>query len=96
MDILIDGDILQFSLSGDSHLDFNLSPDESLSFDVSTPTYMDADIYTGQTEVSPDFVGVTLETSHKLLTDDIMVKPIRVESVSNIEGGRTVYIGGII
>lgn len=95
MDIRIDGDILQFSLSGDSHLDFNLSPDESLSFDVSTPTYMDADIYTGQTEVSPDFVGTTLETARKLLTDDIVVKPIQVESVSNLSGGRTVYIGGI-
>lgn len=95
MDIRIDGDILQFSLSGDSHLDFNISPDESLTFDVSTPTYVETDIYTGQTEVNPDFVGVTLETSRKLLTDDIVVKPIQVESVSNLSGGRTVYIGGI-
>ncbi len=95
MDIRIDGDILQFSLSGDSHLDFNLSPDESLTFDVSTPTHVETDIYTGQTEVNPDFVGTTLETAHKLLTDDIVVKPIQVESVSNLSGGRTVYIGGI-
>ena len=95
MDIQIDGDILSFSLSGGSHLDFNLSPDESLSFDVSTPTYVDTDIYTGQTEVNPDFVGVILETTRKLLTDDIVVKPIQVESVSNLSGGRTVYIGGI-
>lgn len=95
MDIQIDGDILSFRLSGDSHLDFNLSPDESLTFDVSTPTHVETDIYTGQTEVNPDFVGVTLETARKLLTDDIIVKPIQVESVSNLSGGRTVYIGGI-
>ena len=53
-------------------------------------------VYEGQTRVEPDFNGVTLETDHKYLLDDITVNPIQVESVSNIEGGRTVYIGGII
>lgn len=56
----------------------------------------DVDVYEGQTQVEPDFDGVTLETDHKYLLSDITVKPIQVEVVSNTSGGKTVYIGGII
>lgn len=53
-------------------------------------------IYDGDTEIKPDFVGKVLQTAQKKLLSDITVNPIQVESVSNIHGGRTVYIGGII
>lgn len=56
----------------------------------------EVDVYEGRTRVEPDFDGVTLETDHKYLLDDITVNPIQVESVSNLSGGKTVYIGGII
>lgn len=56
----------------------------------------DLPTYTGVTEVDPDFDGVTLHTANKVLVNNITVNPIKVESVSNLSGGRTVYIGGII
>ena len=56
----------------------------------------DLPTYTGATEVDPDFDGVTLQTANKVLVNNITVNPIKVESVSNLSGGRTVYIGGII
>lgn len=54
------------------------------------------DVYDGQTRVEPNFDGVTLETNHKYLLNDIIVNPIQVQSVSNLSGGKTIYIGGII
>lgn len=56
----------------------------------------DLPTYTGVTEVDPDFDGVTLQTANKVLVNNITVNPIKVEYVSNLSGGRTVYIGGII
>lgn len=52
--------------------------------------------YTGEYIIDPDFDGQVLQTRQKYMTDNVTVNPIQVESVSNIEGGRTVYIGGII
>jgi len=41
-------------------------------------------------------VGLTLNTAHKVVNKDITINPIQVETVSNMSGGSTVYIGGII
>ena len=87
---------LTFSLSGDSSLNFELNNTTgSLGVELVAPVILDADTYTGETIVTPDFNGTTLETAHKLVTDDITVNPIQVENVSNLSGGITVYIGGI-
>lgn len=59
------------------------------------PTYVDVDLYSGDYDVSPDFTGKTLDTANKTLTDNITVKPIEVQTMSNSSGGLTVYIGGI-
>lgn len=66
--------------------------------DLAIPQYVDTgvDDYDGEYNINPNFTGTTLETKNKRLKENISVKPIQVESVSNIEGGRTVYIGGII
>ena len=56
----------------------------------------DSNPYTGSYTIDPDFDGQVLQTRQKYMTDNVTVNPIQVESVSNIEGGRTVYIGGII
>ena len=50
--------------------------------------------YIGEYEVDPDFVGVMLDTSDKMMLDDVTVHPIEVETVSNPAGGNTVFIGG--
>lgn len=52
--------------------------------------------YTGEYTVDPDFAGKTIETAHKLMTDNVQVKPIMVSRTRNQSGGNTVYIGGII
>ena len=49
--------------------------------------------YDGSYEVFPRKVDQTLNTSDKLLTDDIKVDAIRYSEVSNPEGGVTINIG---
>lgn len=78
------------------NISMNLSPIPQITGELTMPTYIDADMYDGAYEVDPDFDGVVLPTASKTLTRNISVNPIQVESVSNLSGGRTVYIGGII
>lgn len=94
--ILTGGEPMIFGLSGDSSLEVALDSGGEIHVDLTTPTYLDTDVYEEEFEVSPDFEGTTLETAHKFLTNDIVVHPIQVEKVSNLSGGVTVYIGGII
>jgi len=63
---------------------------------VTKVTEYDAPTYTGETVVDPDFVGKVLQTAGKVLTQNVTIKPIEVQTVSNLSGGNTVYIGGII
>ena len=49
--------------------------------------------YTGPYEVYPRKVEQTLETSDKLLTDDITIDAINYSEVDNVVGGKTVNIG---
>ena len=56
----------------------------------------EANPYTGDYTVDPDFDGQVLQTRQKYMRDNVTITPIQVESVSNPTGGRTVYIGGII
>lgn len=83
-EIVIDGEVnLDIPIDG--------TPDKVIKV-----TDYDAPVYTGETTVNPDFTGTVLQTAQKIVTNNITVNPIQVESVSNIQGGRTVYIGGII
>ena len=84
------------SLSTTGQITGSLSSVSNIVGELTIPQRIDADVYDGEYDVYPDFIGTTLETKNKTLKDDISVKPIQVESVSNLEGGRTVYIGGII
>lgn len=88
--------IIYGSLSAMGHITGSLSSVSTIVGDLTIPSYVETDVYDGAYDVYPDFYGTTLETKNKTLKNDISVKPIQVESVSNIEGGRTVYIGGII
>lgn len=56
----------------------------------------DYNFYEGEYEVRPSFDRQSLETTDKILTDDVVVTPIQVQRTSNPQGGTTIYIGGII
>lgn len=73
-----------------------LSSPSVISGGLLIPTYVDVDLYEGDYIVSPDFDGRILPTTNKTLSQDVTVKPIEVQVVSNTAGGKTVYIGGII
>ncbi len=79
----------------DGELSLNIPLDGTPDKVIKVTDY-DAPVYTGETTVNPDFNGTVLQTAQKIVTNNITVNPIQVESVSNIQGGRTVYIGGII
>ena len=64
--------------------------------DVIVVAEHDLPTYTGPTVINPDFVGASLPTMNKVLAQNITIKPIEVQTVSNLAGGKTVYIGGII
>ena len=49
--------------------------------------------YSGPYEVIPRKVDQTLETSDKLLTDDVTINAINYSQVDNPSGGLTVNIG---
>ena len=69
-----------------------------LDTDVSlvVPGTPEGDIYEGPYIVNPAFRRITLSTKNKILTENINVTPIDVQRVSNLSGGKTVYIGGVI
>lgn len=59
---------------------------------IKVPT---GDPYEGEYNVMPSFKDQVLETSQKLMKDDVTVYAIQVSKVGNLSGGNTVYIGGI-
>lgn len=64
---------------------------------VSTPiSHSDIPTYDGAYEITPEWYAQTLATRNKQMTDDVTVKSIQLEMVSNLSGGKTAYIGGII
>ena len=88
-------DTISGTLSVIGTLSGSLSPPVAIHGELNVPIYIDVDLYSGDYDVSPDFTGKTLDTANKTLTDNIMVKPIEVQTMSNSSGGLTVYIGGI-
>ena len=52
------------------------------------------DAYTGTYTIIPNFDEQNLDTSGKLMIDDVSVQAIPVSYTSNLSGGNTVYIGG--
>ena len=92
--VVLDGE-LSVNLRLDGELSVNLYMDGTPDKVIRVMDY-DAPVYTGETTVNPDFIGKVLQTAQKTVISNITVNPIQVESVSNIQGGRTAYIGGII
>lgn len=91
--VVIDGEVsLLNRIDGELNLKAEIYGDVG---EVIVVTEHDLPAYTGQTIVNPDFVDIILPTANKVLAQNITVKPIEVQMVSNLSGGKTVYIGGI-
>lgn len=54
----------------------------------------DREHYMGNYDVVPGREATVLETAAKVMDDDVTVHPIPYFQVSNLSGGKTVYIGG--
>lgn len=61
---------------------------------VVVPVYKDVTLYEGDYEVTPRVDEQTLSTADKLMSADVTIKQIPYAEVSNIQGGKTVTIGG--
>lgn len=83
-------------LSPKGNMTGQLSEKAQMTGFLTIPETVCSDAYDGEYVVDPDFIGKTLETSGKLMRDDVTVNPILVSKTINISGGNTVYIGGTI
>ena len=92
--VVIDGEVSLLNQI-DGELSLNAEYDGEIGKVIVVAEH-DLPTYTGPTVINPDFVGTSLPTKNKVLAQNITIKPIEVQSVSNLAGGKTVYIGGII
>jgi hypothetical protein len=92
--VVIDGEVSLLNQI-DGELSLNAEYEGEIG-DVIVVAEHDLPTYTGPTVINPDFVGTSLPTKNKVLAQNITIKPIEVQTVSNLAGGKTVYIGGII
>lgn len=77
-------------------IDIDLSTDTSvkIDFDVGIQYGEGGRLpdYTGSYEITPKLVDQTLPTKDKSMTDDVVVKEVPVDRVSNPSGGKTCII----
>lgn len=89
---------ISFSIEEDEAIEFDL-------FDVDDLDYADDEYikqlaseypdYEGQYEVTPDMDGEQLETSNRLLRNNVVVNPIPYSKVTNPSGGYTAIIAPV-
>ena len=73
-----------------------ISGESTLSGTLSVATGQDYDIYSGEYEIIPDVEDEqTLETAHKLLTDNIVVAKVPYFETSNAFGPKNPEFPGI-
>ena len=83
------------ALSPVAGLTGTLSPPRGLTGRLTIPRALDAEYYTGEYEVTPQARSdVILDTSGKLMTDDVTVFEIPYYETTNPAGGYTAIIGG--
>lgn len=88
--------VLKGTLSGEQYLKGKIQAGGSLKGKFSFASGCGHEPYDGDYVVDPKFATQVLETENKLLLENVEVNPIEVSRVSNLSGGTTVYIGGII
>ena len=90
---------LEVLLDDEYDVELDISTDSELQLEVwgeFVREHTDYPDYTGEYVVTPSFDSQTLQTTGKIMRDDVSVEPITVSRTSNLAGGNTVYIGGII
>lgn len=84
------------TLTGGAGLTGALAGERTVSGALTIPAAAAVPAYDGAYTVAPAFGGGTvLATAGKRMTDDVTVEAIALCRVSNLSGGKTVYIGGI-
>lgn len=90
---------IETSLSGkiifSSDLRGSLSANENI-LGAKASISTDHDLYSGAYDVTPEIEEQTLNTSDKLMLDDVKIRAIPYYSVSNKYNGETIIIGGNI
>ena len=72
---------------------------DEVDFEIDTvinAAHVVGDVYDGSYTVTPAFSEQWLETKDKIMVDDVTIEPIMVSRTTNLSGGTTIYIGGII
>lgn len=87
--------VLSGSLTQETYLNAKISPVGNLTGTLSMFSG-EYQTYSGPYSAVPSFEDQVLNTSNKVLYDDINISRIAVHEVSNLSGGITVYIGGDI
>ena len=84
---------VSFSILENSDINFGVEEEREIDFDTEN---FNGVPYTGSYTVRPNFTQQSLETRNKILMENVNITPIEVQRVSNLSGGKTVYIGGEI
>lgn len=93
--VLTQENVLSGTLQGGQMLKGTISPSaQRLTGSLALAYALNADVYTGDYEVTPQTVGQELFTKQKFMADDVTVHAIPYYEVGNNSGGSTVYIGG--
>lgn len=87
--------MIRLTVGQDGLVPLTITPTEPLELTISEgcggPGYPH---YKGPYQVVPSVASTVLETTDKVLDDDVTVHPIPFFRVSNPAGGSTCYIGG--
>lgn len=88
----ITGDTIIGRLTTETNITGILTTNSQLTGNVINGEGISRSYYSDSYEVAPQTSSQTLETSNKIMTDDITIKPIPYREVHN-QYGDTVYIG---
>lgn len=84
---------LSGTLTGSGHLSGFLGATRSLSGTLTIPSAVGVEPYTGAYEVTPKaWDAQTLETAHKLMSNNVTVFKVPYYEISNLFDGKTAYI----
>ena len=92
--------IVSFSVEDPRALSFSVeeSSDKPVSFEVDgklIAEYNDTEPYDGNYVITPSFESQSFDTTNKRMTQMFTVNPISINRITNLAGGKTVFIGEI-
>lgn len=84
---------MEATLSAVEGLSASLSGTGDLTGYLTIPPYVSGATYEGPYTVQPKWHDQVLDTANKVMTADVEVESIYINSAENLSGGNTVYIG---